>query len=252
MSDGFKDASLLASRVPTAVGVDARQREGFWTVHVGDDGLRRIEQLDDLDAVLDASSQADAVAFDIPIGHEDPTGAHGDGQRACEAAAIDRYGDELRDRLLPMPPPAIYEIDHFHEAQAHCEERGWPVIPKPIWHGRHRVQQVTEAAAGDERIVEIHPEVSFAVLNETQGGEGLLEHYGRGWNALYERLTLLHEAGLRPARSLGGVGRASPKDVIDATIAAWSAHRVATGQARTFPASPPKDPRTGRAVAFHA
>lgn len=234
----------------TAVGVDARQREGLWTVRVEDGRLDRIEQLDDVDAVIEAAQNVDVIAFDIPIGHEDPTGEEGDGRRACEVAAVERFGQVLEERLLPMPPPAIYELEHFHEAQAYCETKGWPVIEKAIWHGGYRVQHVTELAADDERIVEIHPEVSFGALNEAHGGEGLLEHYGRGWNALYERLELLHEEGLRPARSMGGVGRASPKDVIDATIAAWSAHRAATGEAGTLPSDPPIDPRTGRPVRF--
>lgn len=235
-----------------AVGVDARQREGYWTVRVEDGSLGRIEQLETLDDMLEASADADAITFDIPIGHEDPQG-EGDGRRACEIAAADLLGEEIaRERILPMPPYAVYEVDHFHEATRLCEGEGWPELPKPMWHARHRVLGVLDAAAADERIVEVHPEVSFTVMNDLHGDGGPLEHYGRGWSALHERLTLLHEADLRPARSLGGVGRASPKDVIDATVAAWSAHRVATGQARTLPDEPPRDPRTGRAVAFYA
>lgn len=239
--------------MPTAVGVDARQREGLWTVYVEDGSLKRIEQREDVTSVLEAAdeAQAHALAFDIPIGHEDPTGEHGDGQRACEAAAHDWLGPAAQERILPYPPPVLFEREHFHEAQAACEQAGWPELTKPIWHGHDRIEEVTRAAAEDDRIVEIHPEVSFAALNELHGGEGPLEHYGRGWNALYERLELLHEAGLRPARSLGGVGRASPKDVIDATIAAWSAYRAATGQAEQLPEQPPTDPRTGRVVALH-
>lgn len=236
--------------MPTAVGVDARQREGLWTVHVEDGQLSRIEQLEDVDAVLEATVDADVIAFDIPIGHEDPTGEHGDGRRVCEAAAHDWLGSAAEERILPYPPPVLFEREHFHEAQAFCEGEGWPELTKPIWHGHYRIEQVTRAAAEDDRIVEIHPEVSFTALNEAHGGQGPLEHYGRGWNALYERLRLLHDAGLRPARSLGGVGRASPKDVIDATVAAWSADRVATGAAGVLPEDPPRDPRTGREVAI--
>lgn len=239
------------ARVTTAVGVDARQREGLWTVRLVDGRLDRIEQVDDLDAVLAATDDADAVAFDVPIGHEDPAGEHGDGRRACEAAAIERMGPAAEERILPYPPPVLFDVEHFHEAQAVCEERGWPRITKPIWYGHYRIEQLTETAADDERIVEMHPEVSFTAMHEMHGGDGPLEHYGRGWSAIYERLTLLHEEELRPSRSLGGVGRASPKDVVDATVSAWTAHRVATGEAGTMPDEPPTDPRTGREVAFH-
>lgn len=235
-----------------AVGVDARQREGYWTVRVEDGSLDRIEKLDTLDAVLDASSDADAITFDVPIGHEDPEG-DGDGRRACERAAAEMLGEAIaRERILPMPPHAVYEVDHYHEATRLCQERGWPELPKPMWHARHRVLDVLDAAADDERIVEVHPEVSFTIMNGLHGDGGPLEHYGSGWNAIYERLTLLQAAGLRPAESLGDAGGASPEDVVDATVAAWSAHRVAVDEARTVPDEPPVDPRTGRRVAFYA
>lgn len=235
-----------------AAGVDARQREGFWTVHLTDGSLDRIEHLESLEAVIDQIKDVDVLAVDIPIGHEDPDGTQGDGRRACERAARDRMGPAADERILPMPPPAVYNVDHYHQALALCEENGWPKLAKPIWHGQKRVQALTEASETTDGLVEMHPELSFTVMHELHGGEGPLEHYGRGWAALYERLELLHEAGLRPSRSMGGVGRASPKDVIDATAAAWSALRVARGQAVVFPKRPPKDPRTGRDVAFYA
>lgn len=236
-----------------AAGVDARQPEALWSVHVEDGSLARIDRHEDLEALFGALEDVDAIAVNVPIGHEDPSGERGDGRRACEKAAAELLGEATAaERILPMPPFAAYEEEHYHDAVSRCEAEGWPRLPEPIWHGRHRVQALRQQAADDERLVEIHPEVSFTVMNELAGGQGPLETYGRGWSALYERLELLQEAGLRPARSLGGVGRASPRDVIDASAAAWSGHRVAVGEARTLPEDPPTDPSTGRPIAFHA
>jgi hypothetical protein len=76
----------------------------------------------------------------------------------------------------------------------------------------------------------------------------VLEHAKHTWNGLFEWLDLLRKEGLRPARSLGGVGRASPDDVLDATAVAWSAQRLAGGSGASLPVAPSKDPATGRAI----
>lgn len=231
------------------MGADARGRAGFWTVTVEDGTPTSLTLLETLEAFLDHASGADALAVDIPVGHDDPDGEAG-GQRACEAAAADLLGEAV-DRILPCPPPVVFELDHFHQAQARCEEEGWPALARPIWGGRKRIAAVTEAAAGDARIVEAHPEVSFTVMREGQGLEGPPEHYGDGYEALVERTELLEAEGW-PVDDALEAEDADPRTTLDAAATAWTALRVAEGRARTVPADPPEDPRTGRAVCFHA
>ncbi|MDQ4070090.1 MAG: DUF429 domain-containing protein [Actinomycetota bacterium] len=58
---------------------------------------------------------------------------------------------------------------------------------------------------------------------------------------VHERLAALAAAGISLPGRLGASGsRAAVDDVVDAAVAAWSARRVALGEAVSFP-SPPED-----------
>lgn len=231
-----------------AVGADGRQREGYWTVTVHQGTPQDVTLHGDLHQLLSQAQDADVILFDIATGHEDPRGERG-GRRACETTAREMLG-EHQDRIFLTPPPIVFEAEQYHEALKRCEENGWPSLPRPIWHGRHRVQAVTQAASYDERILEGHPEVTFTLLHEQHGGQGPLDHYGDGYNAIYERSQLFEQEGWDP--DLLQAPDADPKKILDAAAMAWSAHRAASGQAITLPEDPPSDPRTDRAVAFHA
>jgi predicted RNase H-like nuclease len=94
----------------------------------------------------------------------------------------------------------------------------------------------------NERVFEVHPEVSFAAL----AGQHL-RYSKRSWNGQMERRELLAAAGLELPDELDG-GEAAADDVLDAAIAAWTAERKLRGEARTLPAEPPVV--NGRAVAI--
>lgn len=233
----------------TAVlGVDARRPEAWITVRLEDGSLAAISRYDTLDELLEAASDVAAIAVDVPIGHDDREGENG-GRRAADEAAREALG-EAAERVFWTPPLQVFEHDDHEAARRQAEAEGWPVPEKPMFAGRERLLAVNEAAGEDERIVEAHPAISYLALNEQVGEGGPLETYGRGPRATYERLQLLAEVGLRPARSLGGVGRMSPRDVLAASACAWTAHRVATGEAGQLPEDPPADPWTGREVAI--
>ena len=106
--------------------------------------------------------------------------------------------------------------------------QGW-AIGRAI-HKVHRVR--------DERVREVHPEVSFAAL----AGRPLA--YGKKtWNGHHERAALLRRAGIRIPRRLEA-GVVAADDVLDAAVTAWTATRIARGEHRTLPA----DPRPGEPV----
>lgn len=94
----------------------------------------------------------------------------------------------------------------------------------------------------EERVFEVHPEVSFAALAGRQ-----LRHSKRSWNGQMERRRLLASAGIELPDELTA-GQAAADDVLDAAIAAWSAVRNARGEAATLPADPPL--QDGRPVAI--
>lgn len=231
----------------SVLGVDARRPQAWFTVRLQDGRLKSIATHDSLEAILEAAAGVEVIAVDIPIGHDDPRGTHRGGRRAADVAARQALG-AAGERVFWTPPLAVFEREDHDEARRVAEHEGWPVPPKPMFAGRKRLLAINEAIQEDDRFVEIHPEVSYQALNQQQGGSGALETYGRNPRATYERLQLLAEVGLRPTRSMGGVGRMSPRDVLEASIAAWSAHRVAEGLAQKLPPDPPTDPRSDRPV----
>ena len=92
-------------------------------------------------------------------------------------------------------------------------------------------------------VVKVHPEVSFWAL---AGGRPMAHHKATP-EGFEERRGLLASAlgttvpTRQEARSLARP--AAPDDVLDAFVAAWSAHRQAEGRAGRLPANPAADAR---------
>ncbi len=227
-------------------GVDGTNPEGWLLVELDGLQLESIQQLGTLDAVLEAASQAQVVAVDLAVGHDDPDGTRRDGKRACDAAVRERYGTDRPDLPL-VPPPSLLELGSLDEAQAVAEERGWVAPTRGLWRLKDRLLALDEVA-GDPRLFEVRTELSYEAMQDLQGREGTLPTPPNAWKGLVARLKLLAEEGLRPARSVGGVGHLSPKDAAGASAAAWTAHRIAHDEADSLLDEPPEDPRTGRPV----
>jgi len=84
------------------------------------------------------------------------------------------------------------------------------------------------------RVVEVHPEVSFAILAGTP-----LTVRKSTWAGAERRRALLQDAGIPLQGELGLAGLAvGVDDVLDAGAAAWSARRVQTGAAVSLPNPP--------------
>lgn len=228
----------------TVAGVSGMRTPAGWVVVLLEDGaLLAIRLAADLGEVRDAVQAAEAVGIDLPLGHDDPDG----GVRACDEAARAKLGRHA-DRVALVPPPAVLDADDLAAARTEAKARDWPLPSEALFRFRDRVRQVQRL--DDDRVLEIAPEVTYHEMQAIVGSGGPLVHPPEDRQGRHERLELLYEADLRPARSLGGLGRASPVDVLEATAAAWSADRVAEGTAGCLPKDPPPDPRTGRPVAI--
>lgn len=84
------------------------------------------------------------------------------------------------------------------------------------------------------RVVEAHPELSFAAL-----AGFVLPTRKATWAGAEQRRELLARAGIRIAADIGEAGsQAAVDDVLDAAVVAWTARRVATGDARCRPDPP--------------
>ena len=202
------------------VGVDGTK--GGWVAIALEDGrfaddyvLRPIETAFKVDA--------DVIAVDVPIGF---------GPRQADVAAR-VFLTGAASTVFSTPTREVLEVPFGPglgvSAQAHA------LGP--------RILQVTRLAESDPRIYEVHPEVSFRAMN---GGRALGGRKKSAGGAL-QRVELLRGPGIDLV-NIQATANAPLDDVLDASAAAWSAHRIANGSAVSLP-SPPEDVN-GRAVAI--
>jgi predicted RNase H-like nuclease len=196
--------------------------------------------------VLDADQFADSisaptfvellrrVADTRVVGVDIPIGLPSDGVRAADVAARVFVGPR-RSSVFPTPPRAALVAATYAEARA--------VLPSLSAQSFALGKKILEVEAClEERVIEVHPEVSFAALAGRP-----LRNSKRSWNGQMERRLLLASAGIELPDELTA-GHAAADDVLDAAIVAWSAARKERGEAATLPVDPPV--QDGRPVAI--
>lgn len=204
----------------TVLGVDGCR--GGWVGALVAAGTVDWLQLPDVASVL--AVDADAIGIDIPIG------LPATGRRDCDRMAKRELG-RAHSRVFFAPPRGVLQAHSYAEAgqlhRALAEGLGMSV---QSWHLVDRIRAVDEAA-DDQRLVEVHPELSFAALTgqvlpskKTAEGRAARLAAVRGW--------------------LPGVADVpGGDDGLDALAASWSARRWLTGAARSLPVDPSHDDR---------
>jgi predicted RNase H-like nuclease len=199
-----------------ALGIDACR--GKWLAVALDEGRFDGARLArDAAALTAAWPNAAAIGVDIPIGlPETPL-------READRAAREFIG-ERRSAVFPTFPSAVLEAPTYEEAKAICVARGWPRPSVQSYGMRHRILEIARLADSDERVFEVHPEVSFReLLGRT------LSPKRTASGALERRLALADAEIAVPDLPY------PLEDVLDAAIAAWSAIRYARGDALPLP-----------------
>lgn len=213
--------------MPVVAGVDACR--GGWVAIALEDGQFADSLLATTFAqLLRTLADAAAVGVDIPIG------LPSEGVRAADLAARAFVGPR-RSSVFPTPSRAALVATTYAEAREIL-----PSLSAQSFALGRKILEVDDCL--EERVFEVHPEVSFAAL----AGQHL-RHSKRSWNGQMERRRLLTAAGVDLPNELTA-GQAAADDVLDAAIAAWSAARKTRGEAATLPADPPV--QDGRPVAI--
>jgi predicted RNase H-like nuclease len=172
-------------------------------------------------ALLDALGDAEVVAADVPIGLPDPA------PRECDLLARAALGSG-RSSVFVVPPREVLEAPDYAAACAVARSLTGKAISLQTWHIGARVLDATDtvAARPERRVVEAHPEVSFATL---AGGPlpSKLGAAGIGVRIaalapVFGDVPALLAACPRPARA---------DDALDALACAWTARRVLDGTA---------------------
>jgi predicted RNase H-like nuclease len=171
------------------------------------------------------------VGVDIPIGL--PTVAV-PGGRACDREARQLLG-KRRSSVFSPPVRAVLSADSYEKAVAlsRASSRHAIGITRQVYGLVPKLREVHDAMTPDlqVRIREIHPELSFTIMND---GEPLRSAKSSD-KGRAERLALLERNFGGVDQALGSVRAAARGDLIDAYAAAWSAWRMARGKARYIP-----------------
>jgi predicted RNase H-like nuclease len=196
--------------------------------------------------VLDVYQDAAALGVDIPIGL-------GEGQpRQCDLLA--RKAISPRGScVFPAPDARLVEALIQTNASAHdfrhalslARELTNKGISKQVFYICPKITEVNLAMTPElqQRVFEIHPEVSFWAL----AGKQPMVHKKRRQAGYDERAMLLEEkldVTIWPRKEAFENARpAKPDDVLDAAVAAWTARRVSEDNAELLPTNPPIDRR---------
>ncbi len=160
----------------------------------------------------------DAVVIDMPLALR--PGAW----RALDGLARARLGRHS-SRLFPMPPRESIEAPTYAEALARTRAVDGRGLSKQAYLLRAAIAEAGAfARAWSGLVAEGHPELSFAALCGAVIGPRK-----KTWTGHRARLRALAGAGI--VIDADDAGNAAPDDVLDAAAVAWTAHRVATGDA---------------------
>lgn len=220
-------------------GVDACKR-GWVAVVLADGRFAGGHLTPTLAELLDSVQDVRVVGVDMPLGLVDH------GWRDADAAAVTMLGPR-RSSLFRVPPRPVWDAPDFTAANARCRELTGVGMSRQAWGLGVKLREANDCRRQRPGFLyEVHPEVSFRHLSGCP-----LPYAKTTWNGQALRRTLLRDHGVVLPDDLGAAGRAATDDVLDAAVAAWSAHRIATAAAVSYP-DPPQATGDGDRIAIWA
>ena len=220
-------------------GVDACRR-GWVAVTLEASGRAQLPRLacvrmhESLASVLGpAPDPARVVGIDMPLGLLES------GWRQADRTARGLLGPR-RSSVFAIPPRAVWAQESYPAANQCCRELTGQGFSVQAWGLRAKLLEANRyREACQHPMYEVHPELAFGAMAGTPLADS--KHTTAG---LERRRDLLALAGIGP------VTKAAPvTDTLDAAAVAWSAWRIATGQAIVLPDQPQRDSR-GREIAI--
>jgi predicted RNase H-like nuclease len=177
---------------------------------------------------------AGVVGIDMPLGLLES------GWREADREARGLLGPR-RSSVFSIPPRPVWAQASYQAANQHCREltgqgfsiQAWGLRAKLLEADRYRL-------TCRHPLYEVHPELAFGAMAGTPLVHS--KHTAAGRDL---RRELLSRAGI----VVPLVPRAPVTDTLDAAAVAWSAWRIATGQAVVIPGRPQRDGQ-GREIAI--
>jgi predicted RNase H-like nuclease len=172
------------------------------------------------------------VGIDMPLGLLDA------GWREADRAARGLLGPR-RSSVFAIPPRAVWAQASYQAANQRCRELTGQGFSIQAWGLRAKLLQANEyLPTCGHAMYEVHPELAFGAM----AGAPLphSKHTAPGRDLRHD---LLKQAGILLPATLS----APLTDTMDAAAVAWSACRIAAGQAVVLPDHPQRDPQ-GREI----
>jgi len=190
-------------------------------------------------SVLDRADRdpARVVGIDMPLGLLES------GWREADRVARGLLGPR-RSSVFAIPPRAVWAEMSYPAANQLCRELTGQGFSVQAWGLRAKLLEANQyREACEHPMWEVHPELAFGAM--AGAPLGYSKHTAAGREL---RRELLARAGIvLPASSSGNVpgswrtGSTPVTDTLDAAAVAWSAARIATGQAVILPDRPQQD-----------
>jgi predicted RNase H-like nuclease len=181
------------------------------------------------------------VGIDIPIGLPD------DASRQADLLARQRLPAGRKSSVFPAPTrAACAATSHAEASAANRAATGRVGITVQAFGLIPKILEVDAYVRSPRscRIVEVHPEVSFAAIDPDCVVPSKRTAAGHT-----SRAAALRTVGIEPPPYVRGQGYAAD-DLLDACAAAWTAARVAAGDAESLP-DPPETFSDGLPAAIH-
>lgn len=172
---------------------------------------------------------ADITAVDIPLGLLDT------GWRTADLEAAAAVGAR-RGSVFRVPPRQVWDEPEYAAANLSCRRLTGSGMARQTFGLRAKLLEANALRDAGQPLYEVHPELSF----RTMAGAPL-RYAKTSWSGVAVRRALLAGQGIVLPDEPGPAGLAAPDDVLDAAAVAWSAYRIATGQAGCLPEVPQLD-----------
>jgi predicted RNase H-like nuclease len=199
------------------LGVDGWR--GRWVGALLDGRHVTLLDLADVSAVL-AVPEVEMIGIDMPIGLAE------DGVRACDVAARRQLG-RAGSSVFPAPLRQVLEATDYADACRLSVEASGKALSRQAWNLVPAIRGL-DAALGDPArrdVREVHPELSFRELDPAVADPKVT---ARGSAQRLRALRRVMDVDLLEAPPL-----VPAVDALDACAAAWSARRIADGDARS-------------------
>lgn len=208
------------------LGIDGWKKKWI-AVSLEDGAFNDFHIFENLDEVALLGPKIPAIAIDVPISLPEKPPRPADKEAA-------KFIGPRRSSVFASPP--VFCLDEkwtdYGETNAECRSRFDSGISAQGFALMKNIRDAAKAAAQNPRIFEVHPEVCFCEMN--QGTP--LQFTKKSWNGQRERIDLLEKSGIVLPKVLPPeIGKIPVDDILDAAAAAWSAQRIAEGNARSFP-----------------